>query len=97
MKQGGQMNAIENRETIITREIESIVRQIVNKYHPEKIILFGSAARGDFEKANDLDFLFVKEAAFGLAICMFMIFEPNGLAYRWWQSKNYFNLWPFSY
>lgn len=44
-----------------------------------------------------MDFLFVKEAAFGLAICAFMIFEPNGLAYRWWQIKNYFNLWPFSY
>jgi branched-chain amino acid transport system permease protein len=44
-----------------------------------------------------MDFLFIKEAAFGLAICGFMIFEPNGLAYRWWQLKNYFNLWPFSY
>jgi len=44
-----------------------------------------------------IDFLFIKEAAFGLAICAFMIFEPNGLAYRWWQMKNYFNLWPFSY
>jgi len=44
-----------------------------------------------------MDFLFIKEAAFGLAICMFLIFEPNGLAYRWWQVKNYFNLWPFSY
>jgi branched-chain amino acid transport system permease protein len=44
-----------------------------------------------------VDFLFIKEAVFGLAICVFMIFEPNGLAYRWWQMKNYFNLWPFSY
>jgi len=44
-----------------------------------------------------MDFLFLKEAAFGLAICAFMIFEPNGIAYRWWQMKNYFNLWPFSY
>lgn len=44
-----------------------------------------------------MDFLFIKEAAFGLAICAFMIFEPKGLAYRWWQIKNYFNLWPFSY
>ena len=44
-----------------------------------------------------MDFLFIKEATFGLAICVFMIFEPNGLAYRWWQIKNYFNLWPFSY
>ncbi len=44
-----------------------------------------------------MDFLFIKEAAFGLAICAFLIFEPDGLAYRWWQIKNYFNLWPFSY
>jgi len=44
-----------------------------------------------------IDFLFIKEAAFGLAICGFLIYEPNGLAYRWWQIKNYFNLWPFSY
>ena len=42
-------------------------------------------------------FLFVKEAAFGLIIVLFLIFEPNGLSYRWWQIKNYFNLWPFSY
>ncbi len=44
-----------------------------------------------------MDFLFIKEAAFGLAICVFLMFEPKGLAYRWWQVKNYFNLWPFSY
>jgi branched-chain amino acid transport system permease protein len=42
-------------------------------------------------------FLFVKEAAFGLSIALFLIFEPNGISYRWWQIKNYFNLWPFSY
>ncbi len=42
-------------------------------------------------------FAFIKEMAFGLAICGFLIYEPNGLAYRWWQIKNYFNLWPFSY
>jgi branched-chain amino acid transport system permease protein len=41
--------------------------------------------------------IYFKEIAFGLAICGFLLFEPNGLAYRWWQSKNYFNLWPFSY
>ncbi len=44
-----------------------------------------------------MKFLFLKEATFGLAICIFLIYEPNGLAYRWWQIKNYFNLWPFSY
>ena len=44
-----------------------------------------------------MKFLFLKEAAFGLAICLFLLYEPNGMAYRWWQIKNYFNLWPFSY
>jgi len=42
-------------------------------------------------------FASIKDAAFGLAICAFLIYEPNGIAYRWWQTKNYFNLWPFSY
>ncbi len=44
-----------------------------------------------------IDFAFIKDSAFGLAICAFLIYEPNGIAYRWWQIKNYFNLWPFSY
>ena len=44
-----------------------------------------------------IKFAYIKESAFGLAIVAFLIYEPNGLAYRWWQIKNYFNLWPFSY
>lgn len=42
-------------------------------------------------------FLYVKESAFGLAIILFLLYEPNGLAYRWWQIKNWIHLWPFSY
>jgi len=41
--------------------------------------------------------LYLKEAAFGLAIVVFLLYEPRGLAYRWEQIKNYFNLWPFAY
>ncbi len=41
--------------------------------------------------------MYIRDGIFGLAICGFLIYEPNGLAYRWWQVKNYFNLWPFSY
>ncbi len=44
-----------------------------------------------------INFAYLKDSIFGLAICIFLIYEPNGLAYRWWQIKNYFNLWPFSY
>jgi predicted nucleotidyltransferase len=55
------MGMIEEREKKITQEIDSIVRQIISKYHPIKIILFGSAAKSDLRKANDLDFLIIKD------------------------------------
>jgi uncharacterized protein len=49
------------KATEVTAEIEYIVSQIVNKYHPSKIILFGSAARGEYDRINDLDFVIIKE------------------------------------
>jgi len=45
----------------IIKEIDSIVEQIIRKYKPLKIILFGSAARQEYDKVNDLDFLILKE------------------------------------
>lgn len=44
----------------IRKEIESISQQIVEKYKPLKIILFGSAAWGNFTHDSDLDFLIIK-------------------------------------
>jgi uncharacterized protein len=43
------------------KEIESITAQIIEKYEPLKIILFGSAARGDRDPAKDRDFLIIKQ------------------------------------
>ncbi len=40
---------------------------------------------------------FIKEASIGLIIILFLIFEPNGLAYRWGQIRAWFKLYPFSY
>ena len=40
---------------------------------------------------------FIKEASIGLVIILFLIFEPNGLAYRWGQIRSWFKLYPFSY
>jgi len=34
---------------------------------------------------------------FGLAIILFVIFEPRGLAHRWQLIKSSYRLWPFSY
>jgi branched-chain amino acid transport system permease protein len=46
---------------------------------------------------SNVNFLYFKDIAFGLAIILFLLYEPNGLSYRWWQIKNYIHLWPFSY
>ena len=35
--------------------------------------------------------------AFGLAIILFLILEPRGLAHRWQLFKASYRLWPFSY
>jgi len=43
------------------KEIESITLQIIEKYEPEKIILFGSAARGESGSDSDADFLISKK------------------------------------
>jgi branched-chain amino acid transport system permease protein len=40
---------------------------------------------------------FLKQAAIGLAIVLFLIFEPDGLAHRWQLIKSYWRLYPFSY
>ncbi|HIJ37322.1 MAG TPA: branched-chain amino acid ABC transporter permease [Rhodospirillaceae bacterium] len=40
---------------------------------------------------------YLKEAAIGLAIILFLIFEPDGLAHRWHQIKLYWKLYPFSH
>ena len=41
--------------------IESITSQLISKYKPEKIILFGSAATGNAGPDSDVDFLIIKK------------------------------------
>lgn len=40
---------------------------------------------------------YVQLGAFGLAIILFLILEPEGIAKMWTNVKDYFKLWPFSY
>jgi len=62
-----------------------------------ELLRFAVFPLSDVYPALSERFLYVKEAAFGLAIVLFLLYEPRGLAYRWQQTKNYFNLWPFAY
>ncbi len=48
---------------LTTSDVEDVVRCIVEVAQPEKIILFGSAARGETLRHSDLDILVVKSGA----------------------------------
>lgn len=61
-----------NRDTNHTRlgntrvtwnDVEDVVGRIVQAAAPDKVILFGSAARGDMSPHSDLDFLVIKAEA----------------------------------
>lgn len=56
--EGRKRPAYLDRETL-----NEIIRRIAATAQPEKIILFGSAARGDMGPHSDVDLLIVKEGA----------------------------------
>lgn len=41
--------------------LDDIIRRVIEVAEPERIILFGSAARGDMSRHSDVDLLIVKE------------------------------------
>ena len=43
----------------VKREIKRMVRRIVRDFHPERVILFGSHARGEAGPDSDVDLLVV--------------------------------------
>lgn len=49
-------------EKITPELIDYIVAKIVREIEPEKIILYGSYARGDFHEDSDIDLLIIKDS-----------------------------------
>jgi predicted nucleotidyltransferase len=49
---------------MLLENIENIVEDIVNEVDPEKIILFGSFAKGNQDQDSDLDLLIIEKAPF---------------------------------
>lgn len=45
----------------IQSQINSITNQLIKKYKPRKIFLFGSSANGNMTADSDLDFLIIKD------------------------------------
>ncbi len=53
------MNDSERLE--LETKASSAIRRIINGYAPDKVILFGSFARGDYHEHSDVDLLIIKE------------------------------------
>ena len=62
-----------------------------------EVMEFGVHLVGSQSTALTQALAYIKEMAIGLAIILFLIFEPDGLAHRWKMIKNYWKLYPFSY
>ena len=52
---------IDKRKRIPQKAIDNVVKQIVEKFKPQKIILFGSYARGNPRPESDVDLLVVMD------------------------------------
>jgi len=63
---------------------------------PELLRLGASSLSGTFPSLVGL-FSSLKLGVFGLAIVLFLVFEPDGMAERWRKIKTYWRLYPFSY
>jgi len=52
---------VENHD-LSQKTLDDIVRRVVDVTKPDRIILFGSAARGEMNRHSDVDLLVVKDA-----------------------------------
>ena len=52
---------LKTRKKSVQAQIREMVKLIVKQFHPDKIILFGSHARGDAGPDSDVDLLVVME------------------------------------
>jgi len=56
------MDAIaQQRGLVLERELNRMMEILIRDYQPEKIIVFGSAAQGEFHPWSDLDIVVIKK------------------------------------
>ena len=65
--------------TLDPKVLDEIVRRIVDVAQPEKIILFGSAARGEMGRHSDVDLLVVKDGERSLDVMKEIYMNLDGV------------------
>jgi len=51
-------------KTLSSEILQEIINRITDVAHPERIIMFGSAARGEMDQDSDIDLLVVKSGEY---------------------------------
>jgi branched-chain amino acid transport system permease protein len=62
-----------------------------------EVLRLGTGALSDTFPALTTLLASLRMGVFGMAIVLFLVFEPDGMAARWHTIKNYWKLYPFSY
>ena len=84
--------------------LDEMVRRIVSRFQPQRIILFGSRARGDATKDSDYDLLIVSpsneprsrratpvyEALWNMPVAKDVVWWTEEEIARWREVKNHF-------
>src|SRR5262245_24759710 len=60
MQQIIEGETMDRKRTVDQKTLDDIIRRVVEVAHPEKIILFGSAARREMGPNSDVDLLIIK-------------------------------------
>lgn len=55
---------MDKKRVLLEETLQEIIRRIVQVAQPDKIILFGSAARGEMGSNSDVDLLVIKRGEF---------------------------------
>jgi branched-chain amino acid transport system permease protein len=63
---------------------------------PAILTNLGGSLSGAIPRINDY-IPYIQQGAFGLAIVLFLIREPEGIVKLWRNTKDYLRLWPFSH
>ena len=75
------------------KEIENIKNQLIEKYKPEKIILFGSHAWGEPHRDSDFDFCIIKEGVSGKSRYQRMLEVERLIEYK--EASDFFVYTPY--
>ncbi len=98
-----QVSALKKFKRVSRKAIKAVVSQIAEKFHPQKIILFGSYAYGQPHPGSDVDLLIVmetplKETGQAVRICQeidyhfgldLMVLKPKIIKRRLFQGDSF--------